>query len=349
MTPPILIKCHGVGNDFLIWFDPARPGGALPFRDDGDDARGGASDRAGELDDDLVRALCDRRTGVGADGVVVARPPIDARAAVAMELRNADGSRAETSGNGLRCLALALVRAGVAGSEVALETGSGLRRCVVGPPGPGGSSTVSVEMGRLLLGPELGGTGPGRPQPASGAGPRWTEPRPDPVMAPGAPGPPAASPLLAGLLAHGFRARLVDAGNPHLVLLGESLAGVDISAVGPELEATVPDGANVELAATTGSGSLDLLVWERGAGRTDACGSGSCATAAVARAAGLVADRVEVRNPGGELLVELSGPLGSPEAVLSGPAVQVARIEVDLTAFAPHLAAARPSPEPARP
>ncbi|MHB8457162.1 MAG: diaminopimelate epimerase, partial [Acidimicrobiales bacterium] len=91
-------------------------------------------------------------------------------------------------------------------------------------------------------------------------------------------------------------------------------------------------GQNVEAVAPNDVGGLDLLVWERGAGLTQACGSGSCASAAAARVAGLVHDRVHVRNPGGVLVVELSGPLETPQAMLTGPAVRIATAEAHIHA-----------------
>jgi len=151
MTVVSLLKYHGLGNDFLISLHPA----GLPGGD--------------ELDADFVTTVCDRHRGVGADGVIVARPPSarqpaapqsgdgsDAHAPppVRMELRNADGSGAETSGNGLACLGLALVDAGVALSRtVVIETVVGMRTVTVGPRS-GACSEVRAEMGRLRVRPQ---------------------------------------------------------------------------------------------------------------------------------------------------------------------------------------------------
>ena len=126
-----LRKHHGLGNDFLILIDLE---GAHP------------------LDAGLARALCDRHTGAGADGIIRVTPGAGSGPLV-MELRNADGSPAETSGNGLRCLGQALVQAGVvAGPDVVVQTVAGPRRLEVGPTGSDGVAQVSVAMGR----PELG-------------------------------------------------------------------------------------------------------------------------------------------------------------------------------------------------
>jgi diaminopimelate epimerase len=125
-----------------------------------------------------------------------------------------------------------------------------------------------------------------------------------------------------------FRA---DVGNPHLVLLGERNDDVDLALVGPELERAWPGGQNVEVISVSGTDELDLVVFERGAGMTEACGTGSCAAAAAARLAGVVGDVVIVHNPGGSLVVEL-GPVGEHAAAvrLAGPARRVAEVNVSL-------------------
>jgi diaminopimelate epimerase len=270
VTTVTLLKYEALGNDFLIALDGA------PF----------AVDAEGEALASFARRICDRHRGVGADGLIVARSPRSG-GDVAMELMNADGGRAETSGNGLRCFALALVDAGaVAGPEVAVETEGGPVRAEVGARSARGCAPVSVEMGLAEVGP-----------------PEQVE---------------------------GHDARSVVIGNPHLVLLARSLEGVRIGEIGPRLERGVPGGRNVEAVAPDGIGGLELVVWERGAGLTEACGSGSCAAAAAARAAGLVGGHVPVHNPGGTLVVDLAGALEAPEVTLSGPARRVARVEVEI-------------------
>lgn len=121
----------------------------------------------------------------------------------------------------------------------------------------------------------------------------------------------------------------VDVGNPHLVLLGERTDDVDLPSVGPGLEAAYPGGQNVEIISLRGDDELDFAVFERGAGITEACGSGSVAAAAAARLAGVVGDVVTVHNPGGPLVVELSGnDVARPISWLAGPARRVAEIQV---------------------
>jgi diaminopimelate epimerase len=260
----LLTKYEAIGNDFLIVFDGACSLAITP---------------------DFVAQLCDRHRGIGADGVIQLRPTSNG---LAMVLQNADGSPAETSGNGLRCAALAAFDAGVAtGRSIVITTVVGPRRAeLVSRDGAYGE--LSVEMGHVSV--------------------RRT-----------------SSPV-AGK--EGFRA---DVGNPHLVLLGDRSDDVDLEVLGPELEQAWPGGQNIEVISVSGADELDLVVFERGAGMTEACGTGSCAAAAAARLAGVVGDVVTVRNPGGSLIVELGPANGHAAAVrLSGPARRVAEVNVSL-------------------
>ncbi len=256
-----LRKYHGLGNDFLILFD---------------------LDGAQPVDAATAAAVCDRHRGVGADGLIRVTAGADA-SDVTMELRNADGGRAETSGNGLRCLAKAVVDAGlVAGPDLVISTDVGDRRATVGADG-----YVSVDMGHVAvverksqrtdLGPEAAG---------------WS----------------------------GF----ADAGNPHAVFGVDDPDKVDIVADGGAWDRHCPGGTNVEyvLVGPEPDG-LTMRVWERGVGETLSCGSGACAAAVVAHDLQLVGDRVVVHQPGGDLVVDLSGDT----VVLTGPTEFVCRVE----------------------
>jgi diaminopimelate epimerase len=261
----LLTKFHGLGNDFLILFAPHVPADAA----------------------DLARRVCDRHRGVGADGLIVStpsgRPGVDA----VMSLRNADGSVAEISGNGIRCLAQAIVRdRGVGTAELVIETLAGDRAVTVTPGGSPDEVRVRVDMGSVHAGPEL-----------------------------------ARSPVTPTVVPR--RAATFDIGNPHLVVLVDDPATVDLEHAGPALEHDYPHGINVHFVAPAPDGALELRVWERGAGITEACGSGAVVAAYAAQEWGLARDRVTVRMPGGSADVEIAERLA-----LIGPSVFIASIEI---------------------
>lgn len=222
---------------------------------------------------DLVRRLCDRRRGVGGDGVLlVGEDPL------AMVVLNADGSRPEMCGNGLRCVAALL--AGRAAKQLVIRTDAGDRRARVTWTGPG-DALVEVDMGSAEIAVEskhgLGGR-----EIAFGA---------------------------------------VSVGNPHAITF-EPVDKAGQDELGPRIEKATPGGTNVEFAARTGDNAFDLVVWERGVGYTQACGTGACATAALACRRGLASfdAPVRVRLPGGELLVTVTPSL---DLTMLGPARRV--------------------------
>lgn len=247
-----LTKHHGLGNDFLV-----------------------ALDAPADLDLRLLaRALCDRRRGIGADGLIVASAggdgPGDGR--VRMVLHNADGGRAETSGNGLRCLGQALVDAGRPEGRIGVLTDAGEVVLHVGPERGAGRRDVRVGMGPVKV--------------------------------------VRAEATVAS----------VDAGNPHLVLQVDDPADVDLVKLGTE-HADV----NVEVIRVDDRSNVTMRVHERGAGVTQACGTGSCAVAAATLAWGLTDPRLVVHNPGGPLQVDATD---LDDVQLTGPAQRVARVEV---------------------
>ncbi|MFC7373882.1 diaminopimelate epimerase [Brachybacterium sp. GCM10030267] len=268
-------KGHGTENDFVLLDDPE-----------------------GELDLDpaTVAALCDRRSGVGADGVIRAvrtqRAGIDAPGDAPewfMDYRNADGSTAEMCGNGVRVLAAHLQRAAhVQEDRFEIWTRSGLRTIEILAHPDAGSPSWSVRVGM----------GPSR----IGEDSRTVE--------------------IAG---RALAATDVDMGNPHAVaFLPAELAldELDLSRR-PVLDPEPADGANIELVSERGERHVAMRVFERGVGETRSCGTG---VAAVAVAAALRAGdgsrqpwRVDV--PGGTLQV---GWTGVGEVTLTGPAVLVA-------------------------
>jgi diaminopimelate epimerase len=259
-----LTKHHGLGNDFLIAIDQVGLG---------DPAR-------------RARQWCHRTRGVGADGLILAQTSPDGPAV--MTLYNADGSRAEISGNGLRCLVQALARrAGTPRWEGAVQTDAGLRRAWLEPTDSGDRALVRVEMGEVVTGPHV-----------------------------------APTEVPVALVAD--HAVTVDVGNPHLVLHVADPEAVALDQVGPAVEQLVPGGINVHFVMPTSDGDLKATHWERGAGITQACGSGAVASAHAAHHWGAVGRDVTVHMPGGRARVILGSP-----ALLEGDATFVATIEVD--------------------
>jgi diaminopimelate epimerase len=267
------VKGHGTGNDFVIVPDPD-----------------------GELDltPDLVRALCDRRFGVGADGVLRvvlaaaepapwAGPASPGGARWFMDYRNGDGSIAETCGNGLRVFARYLVDAGYERPGlIAVATRAGVRVADVPEQGD-----VTVEMGPPTLGP-LGAV------PVSVAG-------------------------------RVFQATSVSMGNPHAVCFADDLDEAGLGALDltrlPEVPADAyPAGANVEIVIGAPD-AMRLRVHERGVGETLSCGTGACAAAvaAAARAGRGPGTVLPVDVPGGRLTVRWD----VDQVRLGGPAVLV--------------------------
>lgn len=251
-------KFEGLGNDFVV------------------------VDAPGPFDPAVVVRLCDRHFGIGADGVLVVAPPTTPGARARMIVQNADGTRPEMCGNGLRCVALGLAaRDGLERAEYSVETDAGLRRCDVSRQGD--RASVLIDMGRAESRGEL-------------------RARVDGVER---------------------TFQLVSVGNPHAVVLDvlPDLATIDRDA--PGVSQSIPGGANVEFVAEEAPGRFEVVVWERGVGRTLACGTGAAAVASVlARSGRIDFDKpATISLPGGPL--ELSVAAGSFEVRLRGPARRV--------------------------
>ena len=255
-------KYHGLGNDFVVVEGPPLMTPEQAFR------------------------LCDRRRGVGGDGVLTVLPSEEGSAA-RMHLYNSDGSVGAMSGNGIRCFARHLVERRGLGGEIAIETDAGERRCLVNRDSGGEIESFTVDMGTARLeGEQDFEVGSDR-----------------------------------------FHAVRVNMGNPHAVIFragGRALA----ESVGPSIERMVPGGVNVGFAQPA-DGALELVVWERGAGLTEACGTGACAAAVAAVRTGRIpGDRpVTVRLPGGELEVAVDEDLS---VRLTGPAERAFQGETSL-------------------
>jgi len=267
-------KYEGLGNDFVV----------LDRRATGVDLSPSAS-----------RALCDRRRGVGADGVLVLLP--SRRAEARMVVHNADGSVAEMCGNGLRCVAKHLLDREPGRDALEVETGTGVLPARARRVG-GEVVEVEIELGPARLGaPHL---------------PRGTD------------GGPFIAAAVPGV---DWPGTAVSMGNPHLVLLGAPPEVVREH--GPRLEHLpgFPERTNVEAVSRATEG-LRVSVWERGSGLTDACGTGAAASVAAALVAGWVPPDVfvPVELPGGRLTVRMSADL--QRTTLRGPARYVFAAEL---------------------
>lgn len=266
MTGVELTKHHGLGNDFLVALEPVR-----------------------DLSPTDAKQWCDRRTGIGADGLIQARRIDKAEGRWTMDLWNADGGRAEISGNGLRCLGQAIGRlTGIdADQTITIGTDAGDRKVTLYPR-PGDTWLVRVDMGSATEGPATSAA--------------WTE---------------------AGIAVSAQQG--VDLGNPHLVAVVDDDAlftDTDMAWIGPIVEAGYPGGINVHLARIVDRDHLELKVWERGVGVTQACGTGACAAAWAVHRTGMVNPEITVSMPGGSATVELTGS----RIFLTGPATYVGSI-----------------------
>lgn len=268
MTTLQLTKHHGLGNDFLVAFHPPVPEAQLPA---------------------LAIALCDRRTGIGADGLLIAESAEGY--AARMTLYNADGSRAEMSGNGIRCFAQALAQRRGDLDDQLILTDAGDRLVQLTATSHEGTIEASVDMGEIRPGTEPDG---------------W-----------------------AAIGCHPDRPVLhLNTGNPHTVVGVDEVAVVDLQTLGEQ----VP-GTNLEIVEPGSEpDQIRMRVHERGAGITQACGTGACASAYAARAWGLVpasAAEIVVQMDGGRAKVRLDAPAPG-RATLVGPSELIGRIEVEI-------------------
>jgi len=269
-------KMHGTMNDFVLFHDLTGEIGLTP---------------------EEVARICDRRQGVGADGVIVVRP--SSVADFFMDYVNADGSLAEMCGNGIRCLAKYVYDNGLTTKrDLEVETRAGVKMLELFPGSDGKIDTVRVDMGEPVF---------------------------DPIRIPV--NLPEGS---AGVVEHEieagdrkFRASILSMGNPHCVIVvDEDLEPLPVR-YGPTIEnhPLFPAKTNVEFIRVLSQDHIVMRVWERGSGETFSCGTGACASAVAARAKGLVDSTVTVELLGGNLQIYWKGH--NNPVVMSGPAVYV--------------------------
>ena len=266
----LFTKMHGLGNDFVVV-----------------DAGGYDLPAAS-----AIRALADRKTGIGFDQLLWLEPPRTEGTDVYYRIFNSDGHEVEQCGNGARCIAWYLAGHTADGHqrEFSLAHLAGISRATISADGE-----VSVQLG---------------------------VPNFD----------PAAVPFVADgqhqtysidVDGETVRAGVVSIGNPHAVIEVESVDDAPVARLGPLLEShdRFPNRANIGFVQVVSADRIRLRVYERGAGETMACGTGACAAMIVGRAAGRLADTVVVELPGGTVTVSWEGP-GS-EVWLTGEAVTV--------------------------
>jgi len=249
-------KMHGAGNDFVVFDAPA--GQAL-------------------LEPARLRALADRRTGIGFDQALLLEAPRRPDTAVFYRIFNADGDEVEQCGNGARCIAALLHHRGLTrDGAITLDSPAGIIGARVEPTGH-----VSVDMGI---------------------------PNFDPASLPfHAPHEADSYPLEVD--GRTFDIGAVSLGNPHAVLTVAAVAAAPVATLGPAIERhpRFPQRVNAGFLEIVARGEVRLRVYERGAGETRSCGTGACAAVSVGRRRGLLDAEVRVSVRGGELRVNWRG------------------------------------------
>lgn len=263
-------KMHGAGNDFVL----------LDLRE-----------QQLDLDPERARALADRHTGIGCDQLLVLRDPDSEQHLVKFEVWNADGSRAEQCGNGVRCI----------GHYLCLQENAPVGQfSIEGPVAPirlerTADGQFRVDMGAPDFRPEavpvhLEASGKGYELPLDG---------------------------------ESCTIGAVSVGNPHALLQVPDIEAAPVAELGPQISghAAFPRGCNAGFAEVVDRGHIRLRVFERGAGETRACGSGACAAAAILIRNGSLDTQVLVKQVGGDLIIEWTGE--GQAIMMTGPAVHV--------------------------
>lgn len=242
----------------------------------------------------LARAFSDRHFGIGSDGLILIGP--SAKADFRMEIYNADGSRAEMCGNGIRCLAKYVYERGMTRKqELQVETASGIRRLWL-QVSQNAVEQVTVDMGYPILQADK-----------------------IPIIS------EHSRVIQEKITIHQTEYKItgVSMGNPHAVVYVKRVKGIDLNRMGPEFEyhGRFPKRINVEFVEVVSRQSIRVRVWERGAGETLACGTGACAAVVASVLNDLTERQVSVQLEGGELIVLWDRDDG--KVYMTGPAVTV--------------------------
>ncbi len=265
-------KMHGLGNDY-VYIDCFAESVVEPAA--------------------LARAISDRHRGVGSDGLILICP--SDKADLRMEMYNADGSRAQMCGNGIRCVGKYAFEHGLCRSNpMSIETDDGVRHVEL-IRGGDAVKAVRVDMGRPVLAPSA--------LPCNLSGDQVVE----------------RDFSAAGRL---YKITCVSMGNPHAVIFVDDLELIDLPAAGSAIEnhEAFPERTNVHFVRVDSPSEARMISWERGSGATQACGTGACAVCV----AGVLTERLErhstIQLPGGALDIEWAD---DEHVFMTGPAVEV--------------------------
>ena len=250
---------------------------------------------------ETARRVSDRHFGIGSDGLILICP--SDKADFEMRMYNADGSRGEMCGNGIRCVGKYVYDYGLtAKTSLSVETLGGIKHLFLEVE-DGKVSLVKVDMGPAILEPEK--------IPVTAEGSRVVD---EPLQVDG----------------KTFRMTCVSMGNPHAVIYVDDVQGMDLEKTGPSFEnhERFPNRINTEFAHVLDRNTVEMRVWERGSGETLACGTGACAVAVASILNGYTEDQVTVRLLGGDLKIEWDREAN--KVYMTGPAEVVFDGEIRL-------------------
>lgn len=271
-------KMHGIGNDFVLI--------------------NGFEEKLDESEiSTLSQKLCDRKFGIGSDGLIVATS--GSSSPLAMRMWNPDGSESEMCGNGIRCFAIFVREEGIDTSDsLPVETGAGQLTVEILP-----DQRVRVNMGRAILPPNQIGM-------SISSGESFVN---QSLVTTAEVQTEFGGPVLG---------TAVSMGNPHIVIFAQDIKSIDLPKVGSVLEhhELFPQRVNVHIVQVISKKHIQMRTWERGAGITLACGTGACACAVASFLNGLTERNVLVSLPGGDLEIDY---LESGEVLMTGSATKV--------------------------
>lgn len=274
-------KMHGLGNDYVYV--------------------NGFQEKI-ENPSEVAKYVSDRHFGIGSDGLILINP--SRVADFEMEMYNADGSRGEMCGNGIRCVAKYVYDYGLTDqTQISVETLGGIKYLDLTVQ-DGKVVLVKVDMGSPILKPEC-----------------------IPIQADGE--MVVNEPIVAGRME--YRMTGVSMGNPHAVVYMDNIQDLNIERIGPLFEnhERFPKRINTEFVRFVDRHTLEMRVWERGSGETMACGTGACAVAVASVLNGLTEEKVTVRLLGGDLQIEWDQEKN--KVYMTGPATTVFDGDIDIT------------------